>query len=90
MAGSCAGRGVLASLLTAISRFDALRLRFDKPFDGLRVVSVVEPLNALSLSKGIPQLRDSTVGAGVEIACLVEVGERVTRFRFDSFGDVAR
>ena len=49
MAGSCAGHRVLASLLTAISRFDALRLRFDKPFDGLRVVSVVEPLNALSV-----------------------------------------
>ena len=52
MAGSCAGHRVLASLLTAISRFDALRLRFDKPFDGLRVVSVVEPLKALSPSKG--------------------------------------
>ena len=76
-------------------RFDRLRLSFD-PFgrlrtsSGLRVVSVVEPLNALSLAKGISQSRASTVGAGVELACLVEVGERVTRFRFDSFGDVAR
>jgi len=79
MAGSCAGHRALASLLTAASRFD-----------GLRVVSVVEPLNTLSLSKDIPQSRASMVGTGLELARLVEVGERVTRFRFDSSGDVAQ
>jgi len=38
---------------TAASRFDALRLSFD----GLRMVSIVEPLNALSPSKGASPVR---------------------------------
>ncbi len=38
---------------TAASRFDALRLSFD----GLRMVNIVEPLKALSLSKGTSRVR---------------------------------
>ncbi len=40
--------------------------------------------------EGHPAVAGLAVGIGLELACLVEVGERVTRLRFDSFGDVAR